>query len=88
LFSEDAVTLENELHAHFADRALNQANSRKEFFFATPSEVREVLMAKVGSLLEFTEDAAATEFLQSRKHWPARSEDSHTINVPVQNDLS
>lgn len=71
-FSEDAVTLENELHKHFADRALNQANSRKEFFFATPGEVREVLLEKVGSLLEFTEEAAATEFLQSRSRWPVR----------------
>ncbi|MBE1514090.1 DUF4041 domain-containing protein [Nesterenkonia halotolerans] len=72
-FSEDAVTLENELHVHFASRALNQANFRKEFFFATPSEVRGVLMDKVGSLLEFTEDAAATEFMQSRSLWPERS---------------
>lgn len=71
-FSEDAVTLENELHKHFAARALNQANSRKEFFFATPAEVREVLLEKVGSLLEFNEEAAATEFLQSRSSWPAR----------------
>jgi hypothetical protein len=71
-FSEDAVTLENELHARFADRALNLANPRKEFFFASPAEVREVLAAKVGSLLEFTEHADATEFLQSRGSWPTR----------------
>ncbi|MGJ9403559.1 DUF4041 domain-containing protein [Arthrobacter sp. KK5.5] len=71
-FSEDAVTLENELHKHFAARRLNQANSRKEFFFATPSEVREVLLEKVGNLLEFNEDAAATEYLQSLNQWPAR----------------
>ncbi|MGJ9402896.1 DUF4041 domain-containing protein [Arthrobacter sp. KK5.5] len=71
-FSEDAVTLENELHKHFATRRLNQANSRKEFFFATPAEVREVLLEKVGNLLEFNEDAAATEYLQSLNQWPAR----------------
>jgi hypothetical protein len=71
-FSEDAVTLEHELHAHFAGRALNFANPRKEFFFASPAEVREVLAAKVGSLLEFTEHADATEFLQSRGSWPAQ----------------
>jgi len=69
-FSEDAVTLENELHKHFASRALNQANSRKEFFFATPSEVREVLLEKVGNLLEFNEHAEATEYLQSVGLWP------------------
>jgi hypothetical protein len=71
-FSEDAVTLENELHKHFAARALNQANPRKEFFFATPAEVREVLEKKVGNLLEFSEDAEATEYLQSINLWPAR----------------
>lgn len=70
-FSEDAVTLETELHRHFADRALNQANSRKEFFFATPREVRDVLASKVGNLLEFKETADATEFFQSVRRWPA-----------------
>lgn len=69
-FSEDAVTLETELHRHFADRALNQANPRKEFFFATPAEVRDVLVAKVGNMLEFTEAAEATEYRQSVGHWP------------------
>ncbi len=69
-FSEDAVTLETELHRHFADRALNQANPRKEFFFATPAEVRDVLVAKVGSMLEFTETADATEYRQSVGSWP------------------
>lgn len=69
-FSEDAVTLENDLHKHFATRALNQANSRKEFFFATPSEVREVLLQRVGNILEFTEEAEATEYRQSVGSWP------------------
>lgn len=70
-FSEDAVTLETELHRHFAARAVNQANPRKEFFFATPSEVREVLLEKVGNLLEFKEHADATEYLQSVGLWPS-----------------
>lgn len=69
-FSEDAVTLENHLHTHFADRAVNRANPRKEFFFATPADVRAVLAEKVGNLLEFTEHAEATEYLQSRGAWP------------------
>ena len=69
-FSEDAVTLENELHAHFAERAVNLANPRKEFFFATPAEVRDALGEKVGNLLEFTEAAEATEYLQSVSSWP------------------
>lgn len=71
-FSEDAVTLENELHKHFAPRAVNQANSRKEFFFATPAEVREVLAEKVGNLLEFKETAEARDYYQSVGKWPVR----------------
>jgi hypothetical protein len=73
-FSEDAVTLETELHHHFADRRLNQVNQRREFFFATPAEVREVLASKVGSLLEFTEEPEATQYLQSKGYWPATTE--------------
>lgn len=69
-FSENAVTLENELHKHFAARALNQANPRKEFFFATPSEVRDVLVQRVGSILEFTETVEAAEYRQSLSTWP------------------
>jgi hypothetical protein len=69
-FSEDAVGLEAELHQHFGDRRLNCVNARKEFFFATPAEVREVLEAKVGNLLEFAERVEATEYLQSLRYWP------------------
>ena len=43
-FSDDAVTLENELHKAFADRRVNHVNERREFFFATPAEVRELLV--------------------------------------------
>jgi hypothetical protein len=42
-FSEDAVSLESAMHQHFSSRAVNMANRRKEFFFATPAEVREAL---------------------------------------------
>jgi hypothetical protein len=69
-FSEDAVKLENELHDHFASRRLNWANNRKEFFFASPSDVRSVLVEKVGNLLEFVEHCESTEYYQSVHYWP------------------
>lgn len=69
-FCEDAVSLEKDLHHYFAGRSVNMANNRKEFFFATPIEVREALIEKVGNLLEFTEKAEATEYLQSVRYWP------------------
>lgn len=50
--SEDAITLGNELHRAFADRRVNPVIARREFFFATPAEVRELLLEKeVGGLL-------------------------------------
>ncbi|WP_416957826.1 DUF4041 domain-containing protein [Nocardioides sp. T5] len=69
-FSEDAITLENELHKAFADRRVNHVNARREFFFATPAEVRELLLEKVGGLLEFNEEPEAPEYFQSRGLWP------------------
>ena len=69
-FSEDAVTIESELHQHFAARRLNHANLRKEFFFASPSEVRTALVSKLGNLLEFVEQPESLEYLQSLRYWP------------------
>lgn len=69
-FSEDAVKLENELHECFASRRMNWVNNRKEFFFASPVEVRSVLVEKVGNLLEFAEHCDSTEYHQSVHYWP------------------
>jgi hypothetical protein len=74
-FSEDAVTLETDLHHSFADRRLNHVNDRKEFFFATPREVRLVLAQKVGNLIEFTEQTEATQYLQSKGFWSSGEEE-------------
>jgi hypothetical protein len=70
-FSDDAVTLEHELHKAFADRRVNFINERREFFFATPAEVRDILREKAGGLLEYTEAPEAPEYFQSVGHWPA-----------------
>lgn len=72
-FSDDAVTLESELHKAFANRRVNFVNERREFFFATPSEVRALLADRVGGLLEFTEEPTALEYFQSRSRWPQQS---------------
>lgn len=69
-FSDDAISLENELHRAFADRRVNFVNERREFFFATPAEVREILIQKAGGILEFNESPAAEEYFQSRSRWP------------------
>jgi hypothetical protein len=46
-FSDDAVTLETELLQAFAARRENLANPWREFFVATPEEVRDVLAEKL-----------------------------------------
>jgi hypothetical protein len=69
-FSEDAVSLENELHERFSTHRVNWANNRKEFFFASPADVRTVLSEKLGNLLEFAEHVESTEYLQSVRYWP------------------
>ena len=69
-FSEDAVSLENELHERFSAHRVNWANNRKEFFFASPADVRTVLSEKLGNLLEFAEHVESTEYLQSVRYWP------------------
>jgi hypothetical protein len=69
-FADDAVTVEADLHRAFAERRVNHVNQRREFFFATPAEVRTVLLEQVGNLLEFAEHPEATQYLQSKKYWP------------------
>ncbi|MGN6129623.1 MAG: DUF4041 domain-containing protein [Nocardioidaceae bacterium] len=81
-FSDDAVTLENELHKAFAHRRVNCVNERREFFFATPTEVRDVLTQKVGGLLEYAEESEAPEYYQSRARWPDVSKEAWT-SVPT-----
>jgi uncharacterized protein YlxW (UPF0749 family) len=68
-FSADAVTVEADLHRAFSSRRVNRVNQRREFFFATPAEVRTVLLEQVGDLLQFTQEPEATQYLQSRGYW-------------------
>lgn len=75
-FSDDAIALEGELHRKFADRKVNLVNERREFFFVTPSEVREVLAERVGGLLEFEEEPTAEQYFQSKPYWPTKGNTS------------
>lgn len=65
-FSDDAVGIEAELHRRLADLRVNKVNLRREFFYATPVEVKEHLLAVAGDLLTFEETPEASEFHQSR----------------------
>jgi stress response protein SCP2 len=66
IFSDDAVGLETRLHTALADQRVNKINQHREFFRATPVEVRRLLAQVAGShLLEFTETAEALEWRAS-----------------------
>lgn len=64
-FSADAFGIEAELHRRFDDRRVNRVNGRKEFFYATPLEVKEHLKDLTGELLTYDESAEAIEYRQS-----------------------
>jgi hypothetical protein len=65
VYSEDAVALETALHQRFADRRINRINLRREFFRATPAEVRQALVELEGHLVTFEEYPEAVEFRKS-----------------------
>lgn len=67
IFSEDARGLENALHVHFAGRRVNLINMRREYFYATPFEVKEALLEHDVHVLEYHEEAEAPEYLASEK---------------------
>lgn len=63
IFSEDAVGLETRLHQELSTRRVNKVNTRREFFHASPAEVRDVLQRVDRShLLEYKEEAEAEEW--------------------------
>ena len=73
-FSDDAVSVETELHHRFADKRVNRINTRREFFYATPAEVREALKDIAGNLLEFTEEPEAEQYRLSLEEARASGE--------------
>ncbi|MGY0020979.1 DUF4041 domain-containing protein [Streptomyces sp. YJ-C3] len=72
VFSEDAVGLERHLHQEFEAQRVNRVNLRREFFYATPAEVRDALARLAGQhLLEFQDTPDAPEWRASQS--PARN---------------
>lgn len=64
-FSDDAVGVETRLHQALASRRVNLVNSHREFFYATPLDVKRLLAEIQGSLLHYTDDPVALEWHQS-----------------------
>ena len=71
IFSDDAPTLEGALHEHFADRAINKINPRKEFFRVKLEEIEEVVRTHHNKVVEFTRIAKAEDYrLSMAKEYP------------------
>lgn len=63
-FSKDAVGIETAMHERLANVRVNIVNQRREFFRATPLEVKALLSELAGELLEFQEIPEAIEYRQ------------------------
>lgn len=61
-FADDAVLVESQLHQAFADKRVNRVNLRREFFYATPGEVLDVLKDTVGEVVEYNPSPEAEEY--------------------------
>lgn len=67
IFSEDAPRLENILHEHFRNQAVNKVNFRKEFYNVDLNEVKKVVLENFNSTVNFTMAPQATEYRESLK---------------------
>lgn len=83
-FADDAAGIEEEMHRRLAEKRVNKVNHRREFFYATPAEVREHLESLTGELIDFKELAEAVEFRQSRTaHNDVRNSRGSRVISPV-----
>ncbi|MGA7417766.1 MAG: DUF4041 domain-containing protein [Acidimicrobiales bacterium] len=75
IFSDDAVTLETQLHQKLAGSRVNYVNMRREFFMVTPAEIHDILIELGESIVTWTNEAEALEWHQSettrREMYPA-----------------
>jgi hypothetical protein len=63
-FSKDAVGIETAMHERLSGVRVNIVNRRREFFRATPAEVKVLLAELAGELLEYHEVPEALEYRQ------------------------
>lgn len=64
-FADDAVGIENMLHATFADQRVNKVNLRREYFYVTPADVLGALQAHHVEVVEYAVEPAAVEYRAS-----------------------
>jgi hypothetical protein len=89
-FSNDAVGIESKLHDRFGDRRVNRVNNRREFFNATPAEVKAALLELTGELLNYEDIPEALEYRQSQalQHEPKAPNEPGTDAAVTAADVS
>lgn len=65
-FCKDAVGIETMLHQHFAFQRVNLVNTRREYFCAFPSGVKDALVEHRVELVEYQGEPPAEEFAASK----------------------
>ena len=72
MFSEDAVSLERDLHEEFKEQRVNLVNLRREFFYVKPEQVRLAIENHESAVLtEFNEEPDAAEWHMSENARPS-----------------
>lgn len=65
IFSDNAPSLENELHKHFDKNRVNKINPRKEFFRVKLDDIEQYVKEHFNNTTQFTKIPLATEYKQS-----------------------
>lgn len=66
IFSENAFSLENEIHKKLGKYRVNQINQRKEYFKVPFSKIQDILDTHSELAIEVTEKAEAFEYRQTQ----------------------
>lgn len=65
IFSDDAPTLENNLHKEFDNKKVNMVNGRKEFFHVTLEEIKEAVKKYNENIIEIKDTPDAEQYRES-----------------------
>ncbi|MDX8148684.1 DUF4041 domain-containing protein [Lentzea sp. BCCO 10_0061] len=89
IFSEDAVGLETALHQRLSHKRVNLVNHRREFFYATPAEVKDLVVELENSpVLQYDDVAEALEWRASESNRQAAPGELAMSSVGADGDLS
>lgn len=67
IFSDNAPSLEAALHRAFEDKKLNMVNTRREFFYVTLDEIKQVVKENFDKTVEFVDFPDAEQYRTSLK---------------------